>query len=392
MVAARAGQPGRTGPRSPAGAPCAASHGRDRGDRPEGLDRAPQHRHAAGRVQRVDDLRRRLAGGERDEDRKEVRAIGRRAEQRLDDLEGRLDLRGQRAVREVVDEGEDVVGAGSGERPERGVVGGRRIRGAPGIERVADVAERRQIGEELVAGRRRDVRQVDARSAARGRRSARPRPVETVTTPVRPRPTRRPSRRQPATSSAVSSRASRSSQRITPAARSAASVARVSPASEPEWATAASCAWRLRPTLTAMTGLPAARARSARARNRSGRLNPSRNRITAWVSSSSIAWARKSQTSRTTSLPQPTIREKPIRVPEWMNASVTDPDWAIPMTPPRGSHGFTSPMYVALFVVRSTRPMQFGPSRAMPCRRASSRPPPASGPPPRRPRRRRRRG
>ena len=50
------------------------------------------------------------------------------------------------------------------------------------------------------------------------------------------------------------------------------------------------------------------------------------------------------QASRTTSLPQPTIRENPIRVPEWMNASVTEPDWAIPITPPRGSHGFTSPM------------------------------------------------
>src|SRR5258705_139239 len=33
------------------------------------------------------------------------------------------------------------------------------------------------------------------------------------------------------------------------------------------------------------------------------------------------------------------IREKPTRAPEWMNASVTEPDWAIPATPPRGSHG-----------------------------------------------------
>ena len=54
------------------------------------------------------------------------------------------------------------------------------------------------------------------------------------------------------------------------------------------------------------------------------------------------------------------IREKPIRLPAWMNASVTEPDWAIPATPPRGSHGLTSPMYVAAFVVRSTMPMQFG--------------------------------
>ena len=104
-----------------------------------------------------------------------------------------------------------------------------------------------------------------------------------------------------------------------------------------------------------------------------------------------MAWARKSQTSRTTSLPQPMIREKPIRLPEWMKASVTEPDWAIPTTPPRGSHGLTSPMYVALFVVRSTRPMQLGPSRAIPWRRAISRTsrciaaaaaPPSTTPPP----------
>ena len=58
-------------------------------------------------------------------------------------------------------------------------------------------------------------------------------PVETVTTPVRPRPTRRPVRRAPSTSSAVSSSSSRSRQRMTPAASRAASVTRVSPASEP---------------------------------------------------------------------------------------------------------------------------------------------------------------
>ena len=64
-------------------------------------------------------------------------------------------------------------------------------------------------------------------------------PVLTVTTPVRPRPMPRPVRRMPSTSSAVSSSSSRSAQRITPAASRAASVARASPASEPEWAIAA---------------------------------------------------------------------------------------------------------------------------------------------------------
>ena len=49
----------------------------DRGDRPERLDRAAEHGHAAGRAQGVDDLGRRLAGGERHEDRQEVRPIAR---------------------------------------------------------------------------------------------------------------------------------------------------------------------------------------------------------------------------------------------------------------------------------------------------------------------------
>lgn len=112
-------------------------------------------------------------------------------------------------------------------------------------------------------------------------------PVDTVTTPVRPRPTPRPVRRVPSTSSAVSSSSSRSPQRITPAASSAASVTRASPASDPEWAIAAACAWSLRPTLTAMMGLPISSARSASARKRSGRLNPSTNRMTEVVCGSS---------------------------------------------------------------------------------------------------------
>ena len=101
-------------------------------------------------------------------------------------------------------------------------------------------------------------------------------------------PTRRPSRRQPATSSAVSSSSSRSSQRMTPAARErglgrpvlAGERAGVGERGEPG-------PGRLRPTLTAMTGLPSSSARSARARKRSGRLKPSTNRMTAWVSGSS---------------------------------------------------------------------------------------------------------
>ena len=91
-------------------------------------------------------------------------------EERPIDLARRLDLRLQRPIREVVDEGEHVVRAGVGERIEGGAVGDRRVGRAPRVERVADVAQRRELGEELLAGGGRDGRQVDARSAARGRR------------------------------------------------------------------------------------------------------------------------------------------------------------------------------------------------------------------------------
>ena len=95
--------------------------------------------------------------------------------------------------------------------------------------------------------------------------------------------------------------------------------------------------------------------------------------------------------SRTTSLPHDTIRLNPTREPAWMKASVTEPDWAIPATPPRGWYGDTSPMYVALFAVRSTTPMQFGPTSAIPCSRAiratsscmaAAASPPSTTPPP----------
>ena len=68
--------------------------------------------------------------------------------------------------------------------------------------------------------------------------------------------------------------------------------------------------------------------------------------------------------------PQLMIRLKPTREPDCTNASVTEPDWAMPATPPRGEYGDTSPMYVALFTVRSMTPMQLGPTRASPWRRA----------------------
>ena len=66
------------------------------------------------------------------------------------------------------------------------------------------------------------------------------------------------------------------------------------------------------------------------------------------------------------------MRLNPTRAPEWMNTSATEPDWAMPAVPPRGRYGETSPMYVALLTVRSTTPMQLGPTRARPWRRAIS--------------------
>ena len=58
------------------------------------------------------------------------------------------------------------------------------------------------------------------------------------------------------------------------------------------------------------------------------------------------------------------IRLNPTRDPDWTNASVTDPDWAMPATPPRGRYGETSPIYVEELAVRSITPMQFGPTSA----------------------------
>ena len=70
---------------------------------------------------------------------------------------------------------------------------------------------------------------------------------------------------------------------------------------------------------------------------------------------------------------------------------MTDPDWAIPATPPRGRYGDTSPMYVALLATRSMTPMQLGPTSARPCSRAiratsaciaAAASPPSTTPPP----------
>ena len=85
------------------------------------------------------------------------------------------------------------------------------------------------------------------------------------------------------------------------------------------------------------------------------------------------------------------IRLKPTRDPEWTNASVTDPDWAMPATPPRGRYGETSPIYVAALATRSMTPMQLGPTSARPCSRAiratsiciaAAASPPSTTPPP----------
>ena len=121
---------------------------------------------------------------------------------------------------------------------------------------------------------------------------------------------------------------------------------RSSPARLPLCATAAACAWRYRPTFTARIGLPIASARSASARNRSGpleALDEQHDRVRLGVVEA--VGEVVAQVEHDLRPEADTIRLYPIRVPgEWMNASVTLPDWARPATWPRGSHGFTSPM------------------------------------------------
>ncbi len=232
-------------------------------------------------------LGRRLAGGQRDVDRQDRRPVRGRRQQR------RRSPRWRSRPRTAAS-GTGSRGRGRGRRTRRMPPSPRmrRRRPSPGRRRPTDRAGCR-CSPSSAAPRGSPTRAdggIGGRSTpVRGTRSAisDASPVETVTTPVRPRPTRRPVRRTPSTSSAVSSSSSRSRQRMTPAASSAASVTRVSPASDPEWATAAAWAWSLRPTLTAMIGLPSSSARSARARNRSGRLKPSTNRMTELVSGSS---------------------------------------------------------------------------------------------------------
>ena len=261
-----------------------AGQARDRGERLEAA--AQQRRATALRVEELLRLGRRFTRGERDVHGQDRRTIAGRLQELEGHVVGRPDLRGERSVREVVDDGQNVIGARRGHRLETGAVGDRRLVGAPRVQRVGDVAHRGQGGQDRRARSVGDGRQVDPRLGrligderrlpGRDRDHPGPAPADGPAGPP-----------DPSTSSAVSSNASRSAQTMTPAASSAASVTRASPASDPECAIAATCACALRPTLTAMIGLPISRARSARARKRSGRLNPSTNRMTELVSGSS---------------------------------------------------------------------------------------------------------
>ena len=107
--AASAGQPGRHGPSS--APPRGALPARDLGDGPERLDRAAQERRsAAGRVEQRLRLGRRLAGRQRHVGRQDRRPVRGRGQQRRRSPRWRGDLGRQRAVREVVDEDQHVVG------------------------------------------------------------------------------------------------------------------------------------------------------------------------------------------------------------------------------------------------------------------------------------------
>ena len=158
---------GQRGPARPGRAVVEAprAHGLPRGngrDRAERLERPAEDRHAASLGQLERRLRRRFARRQRDVDGQELGPIRRRPDELLRHLVRGLDFRRQRSVREVVDDREYVVGAGTGERTERGGICRRRIRGAPRIERVADVAECWQVAQEPGARLLGDGRQVDA--------------------------------------------------------------------------------------------------------------------------------------------------------------------------------------------------------------------------------------
>ena len=86
------------------------------------------------------------------------------------------------------------------------------------------------------------------------------------------------------------------------------------------------------------------------------------------------------------------IRENPIRFPEWTNASVTEPDWAMPGHAAAWQVGRdVADVRGAVGDVRSMTPMQFGPTSARPCSRAiratstciaAAASPPSTTPPP----------
>ncbi len=133
------------------------------GDRQLGLAGAAQERHPAGLVEKRLDLRRRIAARQGDEDRQQIRAVAGRVEERSADRPRDLDLRGQRPEREVVDDGQDVVGVRLGEAPEDGRVAGRLVGGAPWVHRVADVAHRREVAQDRDPGSIGDRRQVQTR-------------------------------------------------------------------------------------------------------------------------------------------------------------------------------------------------------------------------------------
>ena len=110
-------------------------------------------------------LRRRVARCQRHVNREEVRPVPSRVEQGPRHLVRGLDLGGHRLVREIVDLDEDVVRARRGHRLEHRAVRGRRVGGAPRVERVRDEAHRGELFEDPFArgiGDRWDV-QADGR-------------------------------------------------------------------------------------------------------------------------------------------------------------------------------------------------------------------------------------
>ena len=130
-------------------------------DRPLRLHGTAQERDPAGAIEQRLDLRRRLPARERDEHGQHVGPIARGVDERLAHRDRDADLARQRPVREVVDDPKDVIGIRLGEGAHDRRIADGLVGGAPGVDRVADIAHRRQLPKDGLPGGLGDRREVE---------------------------------------------------------------------------------------------------------------------------------------------------------------------------------------------------------------------------------------